>query len=680
MCVAAVTCMVLASLIAAQSARAEEPLRASLDYSILAQPYQNSVPLNVTGSQETGIAVDRDPFSPYYGTIYVIRGYTSESADFKIRRSLDGGLTFGDPIPVDLCSGFGNTTCAVERPGIAVGSDGVTYIVDPNFDSGTVAVLRSVDQGLSWLLAASFSDLGRQASIATDTATGAVYVADVNASGSVVLVKSADEGSTWSPPVAVSSGATQTAPGIAAFQDNVTVVFLTAASDSCGIGSCSYVRVAASHDGGLTWPSVTAVSSPDVSSASAPSVAVSPDGTFAVSWISSVAPITEATFVSISRDRGNSFSTPIEVSRYRAINELELGETLVFDNRSRLYVAWQSFGNASDPPPNGTFESSIYVGSSADLGQNFTNASFSVSLQGGGANGSSYEHLAAGPNDHVYLTWYEVFGGGGALFRSVSGEASGDVATQAPNAPVDVELRDPVSATLEARATWTGSRLVFVELPAKVYEVWIRVGNASTLAGAMPVRMWRSTGFTVRLGGGTVGPPFPWISAVEVGGIVLVAAGATLAALQHTRLAREEVLQRKVRLLIYEAVREHPGSSFTEIRNAIGLQNGVAAYHLRVLEKQGLVHSEKGRRHRWYYPNGDVSLWRDLPLSPLQKSVLEKVAQDPGIGIRELARSLDRHHAAVAYNVRGMAREGLLRTQRTGRKLQCFPSDESATG
>src|SRR3989442_8043256 len=158
MCVAAVTCMVLAPLIAPQSASAEDPLRASLDYSILAQPYQNSVPLNVTGSQETGIAVDRDPFSPYYGTIYVIRGYASQSADFKIRRSLDGGLTFGDPIPVDLCSGFGNTTCAVERPGIAVGSGGVAYIVDPNLDSGTVAGFRSVHQRLALLAAASFSD------------------------------------------------------------------------------------------------------------------------------------------------------------------------------------------------------------------------------------------------------------------------------------------------------------------------------------------------------------------------------------------------------------------------------------------------------------------------------------------------------------------------------------------
>ncbi len=672
---AAVTYVVLTSFIAPQSARAEEPLHASLDYSILTQPYENSVRLNVTGSLDTGIAVDRDPFSPFYGTIYVIRGYTSQSADFKIQRSLDGGLTFGDPIPVDLCSGLKGTTCDVERPGIAVGNRGAAYIVDPNLATREVAVLRSVDQGLSWLPVVSLNDFGGSVSIATDTTTGTVYVGGVNPSGTLLVVTSADEGSTWSPPVAVSSGATETAPSIAALQDNVTVVFLTAASGSCGIGSCAYVSVGASHDGGLTWPYLTPVSPPDVSSASAPSVAVSPDGDFAVSWNSLVASGAEATFVSVSRDQGNSFSAPIEVSRYRGMYELELGGTLVFDSRSRMYVGWQSF--------NATFTgSAIYVASSADMGQNFTNASFSASRQGGGANGSSYEHLAAGPDGRVYLTWYDVSAGGGALFRSVSGEASGTVAAQAqllPNATVEVELVDPATAAVEARVMWTGSPLVFAELPADLYDVWIHVGNASAFTGAMPVRTWRSTAFTVHLGGpGT--PPFSWITTVGVGGVVLAAAAAIFAALQHTRLTREEVLQRKVRLLIYEAVHAHPGSSFTEVRDAIGLQNGVAAYHLSVLEKQGLIHSEKGRRHRWYYPNGDVSLWRDLPLSSLQKSVLEKVAQNPGIGIRELARSLDRHHAAIAYNVKGMAREGLLRTQRTGRKLQCFPLDESGTG
>ena len=168
--------------------------------------------------------------------------------------------------------------------------------------------------------------------------------------------------------------------------------------------------------------------------------------------------------------------------------------------------------------------------------------------------------------------------------------------------------------------------------------------------------------------------PFPWLTAGGILAIILFA--AALVGIEHTRLAREDILQRKVRLLMYEYAHDHPGASFSAIRDALGLRNGVAAYHLGVLEKQGLVHSESRRRHRWYYPNGDVSLWRDIPLSPLQRSLLGEVRRRPGMGIRELARTLDRHHASIAYNAKGLAREGLLRMERVRQKVRCFPTDE----
>lgn len=196
----------------------------------------------------------------------------------------------------------------------------------------------------------------------------------------------------------------------------------------------------------------------------------------------------------------------------------------------------------------------------------------------------------------------------------------------------------------------------------------------------MPVQTWNTTAFTVNLEvtpSPTGGMGFIWITGAEVSGVIAVAAAA-LVSFQHTRLTREQLLQRKVRLLIFEKIQGDPGSSFSQVRDALGLKNGAAAYHLRVLEKQGLIHTEKGRSHRWYYPNGDVSLWRDLPLSPLQRSLVDHVRLAPGIGIRELARHVNRHHASVSYNVRSLVREGRMRTERKGRKVHCFPSDENA--
>jgi predicted transcriptional regulator len=68
-------------------------------------------------------------------------------------------------------------------------------------------------------------------------------------------------------------------------------------------------------------------------------------------------------------------------------------------------------------------------------------------------------------------------------------------------------------------------------------------------------------------------------------------------------------------------------------------------------------------------------MWKDLPLSPLQSSIIEAVRRSPGTGIRELARALGRRSSPVAYNVKMLAREGLLRLERAGRMLHCYPAE-----
>ena len=670
--VATVIYVATAWFLISQSAAADGPLQASLDYAILAQPYENSVHLNLTGA-DIRTAVDRDPSSPYRRTIYAVAG---DEFTFSLQPSLDGGRTFDRRIVFDqLCRGH-NLSCRLGRPDIAVGTFGALYIVDTIISTSEAKILRSMDQGLSWQSAASFDNFGVFVSIATDNQTGAVYVAGVDPSGTVLVTRSLDQGQTWNPPVNVSNGLTPAIPQVAALRSDVVAAFLS------GNDSAAEVSVAVSHDGGLTWPTMNTVSPKTLCSAATPSVTVSHDGIFAVSWVTSLTGTgclwqgqrpTLATFVSVSRDHGNTFPAPIEVSRYPGAANIAFADALVFDNRTRLHATWHS----GECCPNGTFATSVYVGRSDNLGQTFDNASFRVTFQeGAGGNATSFEHLVAGLDDNIYLTWYDSRKPP-AQFRSVSGEASGEVVSATPSRPgveVDVELVDLGAATVRAQAVWRGTRLVFAELPSNVYTVWIRVGNESARAGTMPVRTWSSTAFTIRLGGGTGPPTFPWPIAAAAGGLVAVAAAALLT-LQHTRLVREEILQRKVRRLIHDYVQENPGASFTDIKHAVGLQNGVAAYHLRVLEKQGLIHTKKGRHYRWYYPNGDVSLWRDLPLSPLQKSLVEQVRQAPGIGVRELARNLKHHHASVAYNVKGLAREGLLRTERTGRKVRCYPMD-----
>ncbi len=70
-------------------------------------------------------------------------------------------------------------------------------------------------------------------------------------------------------------------------------------------------------------------------------------------------------------------------------------------------------------------------------------------------------------------------------------------------------------------------------------------------------------------------------------------------------------------------------------------------------------------------------MWRAVPLSPFQRAMVEEVQRQPGIGVRELARRLDRRASSVGYNVRTLSHEGVLRTERVGRRLRCFEGDGS---
>src|SRR5712692_4861578 len=226
---AAATLIVFALLGSSLPARADESLRASLDYAILAQPYQNSVKLNTTGLG-TSVAVDRDPSSPYYGTIYSITsGVSGQNSTFDVQRSLDGGRSFDGPYVFD-CS-WSNLSCG-SAPEVAVGNHGAVYAAS----GGTI--LRSIDRGLSWGTAAVLSDLTgfigspSHFSIATDIGRGAVYVATANSSNTVLVTRSVDEGQTWSTPVAVSGGATggYGIVRVVALRDNVVVAFLSSSA------------------------------------------------------------------------------------------------------------------------------------------------------------------------------------------------------------------------------------------------------------------------------------------------------------------------------------------------------------------------------------------------------------------------------------------------------------------
>ncbi len=75
----------------------------------------------------------------------------------------------------------------------------------------------------------------------------------------------------------------------------------------------------------------------------------------------------------------------------------------------------------------------------------------------------------------------------------------------------------------------------------------------------------------------------------------------------YTRVSREDIIEQATRGRIIEYVEQNPGKHFGAIRDALSLSNGNAIYHLRVLEREGLVKSRTNGMYKRFYSK-DVNL------------------------------------------------------------------------
>jgi predicted transcriptional regulator len=181
-----------------------------------------------------------------------------------------------------------------------------------------------------------------------------------------------------------------------------------------------------------------------------------------------------------------------------------------------------------------------------------------------------------------------------------------------------------------------------------------------------PVNVEDRSGYILALAGGAV--------LVLAGALALTEtskySGMALFIPLFTRMKKAAVLDNFTRGQLHGYITANPGVHMNAIRDRFELSNGEVAYHLRVLEREGLVSSMSDGLRRRFYP-GERAERPGQELTVAQNLLISLMEQSPGITGSELARLAGTSPQVVNYHLKKLWRMDLIRMDRDGRLVRC---------
>ncbi len=145
------------------------------------------------------------------------------------------------------------------------------------------------------------------------------------------------------------------------------------------------------------------------------------------------------------------------------------------------------------------------------------------------------------------------------------------------------------------------------------------------------------------------------------------------AVLLYARIRRDQVLDHFVRGRVFGDIEGHPGASYREIMDALHLANGVASYHLYVLEREKFIASRRAGSARVYYPPDQPPRAEMSGLSPVQARIMALVRESPGVSQSDIARRLGTRRQNAHHNVRRLSQAGVVAVDGWGWRKRVFP-------
>jgi len=139
----------------------------------------------------------------------------------------------------------------------------------------------------------------------------------------------------------------------------------------------------------------------------------------------------------------------------------------------------------------------------------------------------------------------------------------------------------------------------------------------------------------------------------------------------YTRLRRKDVMNNEKRGMIRGAIALEPGIHYSELIRRLEIPNGEAAYHLKTLEREGIIKSRADGRFRRFYPAGMKLAETPVRLDRLQTAIFETLREHDGLSKSELSRLLEVPYTTIRRQVGRMTAMGVLQQERKGLSVRC---------
>jgi DNA-binding transcriptional ArsR family regulator len=144
----------------------------------------------------------------------------------------------------------------------------------------------------------------------------------------------------------------------------------------------------------------------------------------------------------------------------------------------------------------------------------------------------------------------------------------------------------------------------------------------------------------------------------------------------YTRLSRQDLMNNEKRGMIRGAIALEPGIHYSELIRRLEIPNGEAAYHLRTLEREGIIRSKTDGRLRRFYPAGMKLSGIPVRLNRLQTAIFETLREHNGLSKSDVSRLLEVPFTTIRRQVGRMTGMGVLRLERRGLAVRCYVAEE----